>query len=446
LSLLFLGTALVGEISKLSKVRREEVYRILPKLEKMGLIEKTLTTPVKLKATPVENALSILIRHEEEQSKTRIKELSEKKKEFLQNYKARIRENKLEEGDQFLLISEKSVSLSKIDSFIEKVQTEIQYVASREKLFQFLRYFSESLNKAIDRGVKIYIVSKPVNGVDDLPNLIGELFANIKSISLRYLEDLPNHFLIVDSNEVLVATSTTGFLADSSLLWSNNSAHVMVYRKLFEDLWNDSVEPVSTFVDNEIHQLKNFIKQMKTTEHVILLYETLEAKFKVLSYYLNHGFENAEAAIYVCSESSVEEVRDALIGHGVDVKNYEQTGALKILDYTQYYIIDGKFEIDATARLLKTYLDGAIRKGFKGLRLIGETTCFFKHNLFKELVNYEHSLHKNSQLPIVAMYTYRADRLMEPNLPINIYSELVKSHGNVRFTWIDQKLGRIAIS
>ena len=66
LALVFLGTALVGDISKHSKVRREEVYRILPKLEKMGLIEKTLSTPVKLKATSVENALSLLIKIEEE--------------------------------------------------------------------------------------------------------------------------------------------------------------------------------------------------------------------------------------------------------------------------------------------------------------------------------------------------------------------------------------------
>src|SRR3989304_7985009 len=59
LTLVFLGTSVVGEISKLPKVRREEVYRVMPKLEKMGLIEKTLSTPVKLKATSVENALSI---------------------------------------------------------------------------------------------------------------------------------------------------------------------------------------------------------------------------------------------------------------------------------------------------------------------------------------------------------------------------------------------------
>ena len=35
-----LGLASVSQASKASNVRREDVYRIMPKLEKMGLIEK----------------------------------------------------------------------------------------------------------------------------------------------------------------------------------------------------------------------------------------------------------------------------------------------------------------------------------------------------------------------------------------------------------------------
>ncbi|NIU39390.1 hypothetical protein GWN65_05330, partial [Candidatus Bathyarchaeota archaeon] len=61
-----LRLATVSQISKVSKVRREDVYRILPKLEKMGLVEKLLGKPTKIRATPVEEALPILIKHEED--------------------------------------------------------------------------------------------------------------------------------------------------------------------------------------------------------------------------------------------------------------------------------------------------------------------------------------------------------------------------------------------
>lgn len=52
-----LGLSSVGQISKLSKVRREDVYRVLPKLEKKGLIEKLLGTPTKIRATPIKKPL-----------------------------------------------------------------------------------------------------------------------------------------------------------------------------------------------------------------------------------------------------------------------------------------------------------------------------------------------------------------------------------------------------
>jgi hypothetical protein len=75
-----------------------------------------------------------------------------------------------------------------------------------------------------------------------------------------------------------------------------------------------------------------------------------------------------------------------------------------------------------------------------------EMACFFKHNLLKELVIYERSLHQKPDIPIVAVYAYRADQLMKTNNSINVYTELIKTHGIVLFTWVDKELGRIAIS
>jgi len=67
-----LRLASVGKISKVAKVRREDVYRILPKLQKMGLVEKLLGTPTKIRATPVEEALSLLIKHKEDEAREKV--------------------------------------------------------------------------------------------------------------------------------------------------------------------------------------------------------------------------------------------------------------------------------------------------------------------------------------------------------------------------------------
>jgi len=85
LALARLKLATVGQISKVSKVRREDVYRILPKLEKMGLVEKLLGKPCKIRATPVEEALSVLIKHEEDSARERVSRLKAETETFLKH-------------------------------------------------------------------------------------------------------------------------------------------------------------------------------------------------------------------------------------------------------------------------------------------------------------------------------------------------------------------------
>jgi len=82
-----LGLAQVGRVSKASKVRREDIYRLLPSLEKLGLIEKVLGTPTKIRAIPVEDALSLLVKQEEDKAHKKMTELKAKKDEFLKVFK-----------------------------------------------------------------------------------------------------------------------------------------------------------------------------------------------------------------------------------------------------------------------------------------------------------------------------------------------------------------------
>jgi sugar-specific transcriptional regulator TrmB len=445
LALVSLGTAPVGEISKLSKVRREEVYRILPKLEKMGLIEKTLTVPVKLKAASVDNALSILIREEEECSKNRLIELAAKKQEFLEHFHTGSKDGKLGSGEQFSIVSEKAVGLSKIEALIDNARSEIEYCVSREKLQQFLKFFSTPLSRASARGVKIRIISTTPIGQDDIPKTVNQLLLSGKSITLRYLQNLPNHFLITDQKEVLVATAIGGYLADSPLLWSSNLPHVSVYKRLFEELWNSAVEYAALTTSSDEERLLAYLTRMKPSTHAALLYETADAKLKVLLNFAKYAIDNKDALVYVCSEASVEEIRATMAKFGIDVKALEKSGSLKILDYTQHYLIDGKFSAEKTVDLLRRYYKEAASKGLGGLKVIEETVCFFKHNMQKELIQYEKLLHQVLDFPLIALCAYRTDQLTKPDT-VNIYAELVKLHGNVSFTWVDKTLGRVAIS
>jgi hypothetical protein len=220
---------------------------------------------------------------------------------------------------------------------------------------------------------------------------------------------------------------------------------VSVYKRLFDELWNSAVESAALTTPSDDEKLLAYISRMKPSTHAALLYETTDAKLKVFLNFAKYAVDNKDALVYVCSDTSVEETRAAMAKFGIDVKMLEKSGALKILDYTQQYIIDGKFSAENTVDLWGKYCKEASAKGFKGFKVIEETDCFFKHNLQKELIQYEKLLHQMVDIPLIALCAYPIDKLTKPG-KVNIYPELVKIHGNVSFTWANKTFGRVAIS
>ena len=68
LSIVQSGKTRVGKISKSTQLHRQDIYKLLPKLEKMGLITKTIDKPFMIEAVPIEKALETLITKEREKS------------------------------------------------------------------------------------------------------------------------------------------------------------------------------------------------------------------------------------------------------------------------------------------------------------------------------------------------------------------------------------------
>ncbi|MCP8322325.1 MAG: MEDS domain-containing protein, partial [archaeon] len=90
-------------------------------------------------------------------------------------------------------------------------------------------------------------------------------------------------------------------------------------------------------------ELTDFINLIKPRDHIILFYTGIEDKHKVLFTFIKVGLDKGEAAVYVVSEETPEQIREAMTKSGIDVKCYEESGALKILDYKDFYIINGRF-------------------------------------------------------------------------------------------------------
>ncbi len=89
--------------------------------------------------------------------------------------------------------------------------------------------------------------------------------------------------------------------------------------------------------------IMEFATHMKATDHVIMFYSKPEDKRLLLFAYLGTGLQKGEAAAYIASQESPKYIREAMKTHGIDVDRFEKSGALHVIPYEDWYIIEGKF-------------------------------------------------------------------------------------------------------
>ncbi len=439
-----LGTASASSISKLAAIRREEVYRTLPKLEKSGLVQRVMGRPVKVKALPLKDGLEILIKRKEAEAKKEISDLNKRMEEFLALYGTESRSLQLaEEETHFTLISEKESVNARITLLIKKAATSIDVVDSSDSMIRFALTYAESLAAAAERGVGIRLLTECPDDESKIPTTLGKHIPS-NSFILRYVTGIPSRYVLFDGSQVMITTSAEGTLSESKCLWTNDFSMVGLISRDFEDLYSRSTD-WEKFSLSSSEKLNRILERLKPRDHVVFFYDSIEAKHTTLFDYISQGLQQGQAAAYVCSEETPSEIKKAMKAYGIDVERYEQTGALSILNYTDVYIANGRFSLVDTMTSWEAFYDNAISHGFKGLRVTGEMSCFFKHSLVDELIEYEKALHTILDIPMTAICAYNSEILAEVERPIDVYSELVKAHGKVLFAGKDNMVGKLEI-
>jgi sugar-specific transcriptional regulator TrmB len=443
-----LGIVTASQISKVSEVRREEVYRIIPKLEKLGLVERVLGTPGKIQALPVEEALSRIIRREQERFDQRTVELTAQKKEFLKHLGGRWPSPPPEKGANFALIMKRDQIINKAEILIRESQREISISTSANLFFNLLSDCTSLLKSALRKSVKLRIIVDMPETMDSLVSTyyprLQQLRSEIGNYDIRFSDQTSGHFLIGDHMQAMISTSTDLPTVISPYLWTVDKNLVGIIQTNFEETWQSSLRIDDIKTSNLSERVINFVRTLEPRDHVIFIYRSVEAKHNVLFSYIRAGLQNRYATVYVASEETTGKIKDRMKQFGIDVEKEEKTGALQVLDYTDVYIVDGTFEIATTMDKWKHLHSTALRK-FKGLRVTGEMSCFFKHGLLEELADYEESLHRVLELPIVAICAYSSRDLDEAKNPVDLYTKLVRAHGAVLFAGIDNTLGKLEI-
>jgi sugar-specific transcriptional regulator TrmB len=236
LSLVKLGEVNVGMISKASNMVRQDIYRNMPTLERLGLAERILSKPTVYKATPLKEGISILLL----ERKKKNEEVLKKAQSLVRNFSSF--SNILAENEsEFRITSERSLLFKMHDQLIEKAQNTIDAVVPIKVLEEQTIPNLSFLKKASKKGVKIRLISQRTKGDSVLTKPKG--LAGISFLELRYafsptpVETRPFGMHLFDKKEMTVCISSHDCVPS---LWSNSSSLLRMATNYFEDLWNEA--------------------------------------------------------------------------------------------------------------------------------------------------------------------------------------------------------------
>jgi sugar-specific transcriptional regulator TrmB len=438
------GLTTAAEIAKVADIRREEVYRTLPKLEKTGLIERVLGRPARVRALPIEDALSILINRKEEEASKEIRNLIAKKRDLLEMFQTKEPdETHDKESAHFTLLSEKDAIEKRISLLIRNATTSIDFADTFERAFRFVLTFAEELVAARERDVDVRIITEFPDNAKLIPEALNKHLPE-SSFYIRYCEELPGNYIIFDDYQALITTAIGSAGSNGGTLWTDDISLVRIVQTDFVKLLESSIDWKELKISSN-EKLNRILKNLQPRDHVILIYESKEVKRNTLFSYIEKGLRTGQAGIYICSEETPDEIRNAMRNFGIDVKHYEEQRALTILPYTEMYIRDGVFNLEYVMDTWNRWYNNAISDGFSGMRATGEMSCFIIHDLLEDLLSYEHALHTVLDIPMTAICAYNADSLTKVDNPVDVYSELIKAHGKVLFAGKDSSIGKIEV-
>lgn len=220
-------------LSRLSKVTRQDIYRIMPKLQTLGLAQKILSIPTEWEATPIDEGLAILLERKNKQ----LSELQEKTTKLFGNFRENSnRTERREKGSEFIIVPGGETHMRWIIKRLGKVKKSNDVFVTWD-IFKYM-IFNESkqFKNLLEKGVKFRHI---IYGIDGTKNEI-ELDPYLKenpNFQIRYMSNPPLASIVLfDEKEVVFSNPEKNLLANPKL-WSKNPHFVALIQEYFETTW-----------------------------------------------------------------------------------------------------------------------------------------------------------------------------------------------------------------
>jgi sugar-specific transcriptional regulator TrmB len=239
LALLQLRQGTARSISKVAEIPRQEIYRVVPKLMKRGLIETTATKPEHFIAVPPSKVLTQLVAYMKEDATSKITVLEQKTKD-LQSELEKV------EGKSFgfsapppvhyVCISGDRLINERIGDMLDRSKREVLWVSPKLEIRKAVVYDrDEMLRKCARRGVKVRILTEvSEDNIEETKKLA-------KFAEIRHVSNLSSLMTIIDDKEIMMGSAVrSGYDDLIHELWTDDQQQVSTMREFFEKVWNEA--------------------------------------------------------------------------------------------------------------------------------------------------------------------------------------------------------------
>ncbi len=249
LALVHLGVATAKEVSKNSQITRQDIYRVMPTIQQIGLIEKIIASPSKFRAIPIKDAVQMLLQLKDKENF----ELHSAGTVLIEQTKQEKPNPAPSQETQFKLISGKRLIIETRKKGIERAQTSIDILTTWKRFLRLDYVFSEPINRVIQKGVRIrMIICSAKTQIQENKKTLLKTMQNLSvpNYEIKLIStNNPVVAAVQDKKEVCIFSSATAGLGEAPMLWSDNANLVQLTQNYFDTLWN--VHPSQRIVEKQ---------------------------------------------------------------------------------------------------------------------------------------------------------------------------------------------------
>ncbi|MGD9131497.1 MAG: helix-turn-helix domain-containing protein [Candidatus Bathyarchaeota archaeon] len=229
------GLSTAKKISKITGINRQEIYRIMPKLQNVCLVEKLIGIPTRWRATPLEDGLSLLL----ENRKKETSELQTKTTEIINL----IRENKKRAGlqkdeYQFVIMPGKNAHLKWLKNRSKDIQKTNDSILTWSDHKTITFYHDNELKEQLNRGVKTRLIIYVSENEKTLYKN-DQTFRNNPNYQKAFIFTPPIVLGgLLDKKQLILATEQNNPIQRSENVFLSNSPFLTaLFQNYFEQLW-----------------------------------------------------------------------------------------------------------------------------------------------------------------------------------------------------------------